>query len=138
MNASENPMDHQIETLLDVITEALLAEQYDIDHIVREYDVPESRVNGLVDLIHDLRDLLFTQPVSDDFVKRLKEDLIGKKDGVFDRLRYLPGRVQIAAGLTLVAGFMLISRRRFVDSSADGGDLGVLQGAFQSSGGDVD
>ena len=31
------------------------------------------------------------------------------------RLRYLPPRVQIAAGIALVAGFMLLSRRRMIE-----------------------
>jgi hypothetical protein len=49
------------------------------------------------------------------FVRRLKQDLVTPEDyNVLTRVRRLPPRVQIAAGIALIAGFMLLSRRRLV------------------------
>jgi hypothetical protein len=43
-------------------------------------------------------------------------------------VRYLPPRVQIAAGIALVAGFMLFTRRRMVDDMRhDGQEVPALQ-----------
>lgn len=122
-----------MEDLFDEITAALLTEQYNIDHIIEKYNVPKGNVNNFVGLIHSLRDTLTVQTPSEHFVKDLKRELLNQKnDGLFERLRYLPARVQIAAGLTLVAGFLLISRRRVLgDDLADGldeaGDVAVAQ-----------
>lgn len=109
--------DLKFADLLAAVTDALLAQQQDIDHIVRQYDVPRSSVDGLISLIHRLHLMLVGQQPSDKFVRRLKQDLVGGHSGVIHSLRYLPARVQIAAGVALVAGFMLFARRRLIDDA---------------------
>ena len=47
------------------------------------------------------------------FVQRLHQDLISTEGvNVLVRVRRLPPRVQLAAGIALVAGFIVLSRRR--------------------------
>lgn len=116
-----------MDDLFDVLTEALLNEQYDIDHIVEEYDIPRSKVAGLVGLIDSLREALAVQKPSEEFVQSLKLELLGNNDGLLNRLRALPGRVQIAAGLALVAGFVLISRRRLTNDEEATTEVPALQ-----------
>jgi hypothetical protein len=115
MSRTEN-QETQFENLLDAITDALLHDQDDVNKIVARYPVPATRLDGLVDLITRLNIALTPQQPRDRFVHQLKRDLVGQQSGLLARLRYLPGRVQIAAGLAVIAGgLMLVSRRRGFD-----------------------
>ncbi|GAB4519405.1 MAG: hypothetical protein OHK0046_28230 [Anaerolineae bacterium] len=120
---------NHMDDLLTALTEALLDEQYDLDHLIEEYNIPRTRVDGFVDLISNLRDVLAIQQPSDDFIKHLKQELVGSGDGLWERVRALPGRVQIAAGVALIAGFVLISRRRTPgdEPAAQPAEIPVLQ-----------
>lgn len=111
--------DLQLENLLSAVTDALLAEEgQNLDLIVGRYAVPRSEVEGLVGIIRRLHITLVGAQPSRRFVRRLKHELIGTPNThVVARIRYLPPRVQIAAGIALVAGFMLLTRRRMMDEA---------------------
>jgi hypothetical protein len=103
----------QLENLLAILTEAILAEDGEIDQLIRRYDMSGAEVEGFVRLIQRLHTVLIGVRPSRRFVQRLKQDLMGQPHwNVIARIRYLPPRVQIAAGIALIAGFMLLSRRR--------------------------
>lgn len=113
MTHGSGQSDTSVETLLSLLTDAILAEERDIDHIVARYDVSRADVESFVRLIGRLHTVLIGVHPSRRFVHRLKQDLLGQPQwDVIARVRYLPPRVQIAAGIALFAGFMLLSRRR--------------------------
>jgi hypothetical protein len=110
---------HSLEDLLSAVTDALLAEDTHLDAVIARYDVPRSNVDAMVSLIRRLHRTLVGVNPSPRFVQKLKHDLIGTPEtGLVARLRYLPARVQIAAGVVAVAGFMLLARRRLLDLAA--------------------
>jgi hypothetical protein len=99
--------------LLSAVTDALLAGDRNIDPIIARYQVSRTQVHALVTIIRRLHVTLVGAQPSHQFVSRLKQDLIGEPEpNVIGRIRRLPPRVQIAAGIALLAGFMLIQRRR--------------------------
>ncbi len=102
-----------LQNLLAAVTEAIINDDQDLDMIVNRYDVPRADVEGLLKVIQRLHIVLVGVRPSRRFAQRLRQDLMGQQWNVISRLRYLPPRVQIAAGIALIAGFMLISRRRF-------------------------
>lgn len=109
----------ELENLLSAVTEALLADNHsDIDTIVSRYSVPRGEVEGLIGIIRHLHITLVGSQPSRRFVGRLKHDLVGSRYNVVSRIRYLPPRVQIAAGIALVAGFILLNRRRMIEEAA--------------------
>lgn len=103
-----------VQHLLAAVTDALIAdEQADLETIAARYDVPRKDVNSLMHLIRRLRGTLHITEPTPAFARRLKQDLLGKKQaGILWRIRRLPARVQVAAGLALMGGFMLLLRRR--------------------------
>ncbi|NWG15555.1 MAG: hypothetical protein HXY41_02875 [Chloroflexi bacterium] len=107
----------QLLDLLSAVTDALLADDSaDVDTIVAQYAVPRAEVDSLIGIIRRLHLTLVGAQPSRRFVRRLKHDLVGMSDrNVVARIRYLPARVQIAAGIALVAGFMLLTRHRMLD-----------------------
>lgn len=101
-----------LQNLLAAVTEAILNDEQDLDVIVDRYSVPRADVEGLVHLIQRLHVVLVGVRPSRRFAQRLRQDLMGQQMSMVNRLRYLPPRVQIAGGIALVIGFMLLSRRR--------------------------
>lgn len=117
----------ELENLLSAVTEALLADR-DIDAIVDQYHVPRAAVDGLVALIRRLHVVLVGVQPSRRFVARLRHDLIGSpRYGMVSRVRYLPARVQIAAGVAVIAGFMILSRRRMLADTHEAQEIPALQ-----------
>lgn len=121
--------DLELQNLLSAVTDALLAEEgHDIDSIVGRYAVPRQEVDSLVGLIRRLHMTLVGVQPSKRFVGRLKHDLVGNRYNVVSQIRYLPPRVQIAAGIALVAGFMLLTRRRMMEETRrESSEVPVLQ-----------
>ncbi|RMG82233.1 MAG: hypothetical protein D6712_14990 [Chloroflexi bacterium] len=108
--------DEHLQNLLSAVTDALIAGDEDVEAIVEQYEVPRQDVDNLVRLVRRLHVTLVGQEPSKRFVRRLKQDLMGTPGwGVVTRVRRLPARVQIAAAIALVAGFMLLTRRRLVE-----------------------
>ncbi|HEX2618882.1 MAG TPA: hypothetical protein VHL11_02015 [Phototrophicaceae bacterium] len=114
-----------LEDLLAAITDAMLAGEDDFEPIINDYDVPRSSVESFVPLINRLNQTLISEQPSSRFVHQLKQDLMGvPQGGLVARVRYLPARVQLAAGVVAAAGFMLLVRRRLLDitSATTAGD----------------
>ena len=110
---------NELENLLSAVTDALLADdRANIDQIVSRYAVPRNEVEGLVGIVRKLHMTLVGAQPSRRFVNRLRNDLVGARRGnIVNRVRYLPPRVQIAAGIALVAGFLLLNRRRLIEDA---------------------
>lgn len=112
---------NELQNLLSAVTDAILAEEANLDSILNQYQVSHEQVTGFVSLIYNLHQALVGVQPSKRFVRRLKQDLIATGNvNMLGRVRRLPPRVQIAAGVALVAGFMLISRRRMMADAPEG------------------
>lgn len=111
-HASEST--HQpLEDLLTAVTEAIFADETALDSIIGRYHVPRAEVETWMRLIRRLHIALIGVRPSRRFVMRLRNDLMGQAQmNMLKRVRRLPPRVQIAAGVALLAVFMLLSRRR--------------------------
>jgi hypothetical protein len=112
--------DVQLQDLLSAVTDAMLADPaQDVQAIINGYAVPRAEVDSLMGIIYRLHLTLVGAQPSRRFVQRLKRELLGAPGprGVVARIRYLPPRVQIAAGIALIAGFMLLTRRRMLDET---------------------
>lgn len=117
-----------IENLLSAVTDVLLQGDDDLETIIAQYNVPRASVDPLVKLIRRLHYTLVGVTPSQRFVKRLKQDLIGTSGAtMLSRVRYLPARVQIAAGVAVIAGFMLITRRRLIAEAGESQEAHALQ-----------
>jgi len=120
-----------LENLLSAVTDALLAEQSDINAIIRRYDVKRANVDSFVAVIRRMHVVMVRQEPSEKFVRRLKQDLVGRNQGMVARVRYLPARVQLAAGVALLAGsgVMLLIRRRvpLLGEGEDRAEIPLLQ-----------
>lgn len=108
-----------IQDLLAAVTDAMLSEQGDVEAVIGQYAVPRADVDQFIQLINRLHLTLVGVQPSPRFVRRLRQELVGS-DGrsVLTRVRHLPVRVQVAAGIALVAGFMILSRRRLISDAA--------------------
>ena len=105
--------DVQLQNLLAAVTDALLEDDSTLDELIAQHQVTSVSAQGLLRLVHRLYQVFIPVQPSPRFVRRLRHDLIGHETGnVLVRVRRLPPRVQIAAGLALVAGFVILSRRR--------------------------
>lgn len=113
MSSSPSNNETHLHNLLSAVTEAILADERDLDRITAEYAVPRGEVETFVNLIRRLHVTLVGVAPSRRFATRLKMDLLGvSQRDVIQRVRFLPPRVQIAAGVALIAGLMLLQRRR--------------------------
>lgn len=117
--------ENHLEDLLSAVTDALLHEDMDnspetIDAIAKRYRVPRGDVEGFTLLVRRIHVVLAGVQPSPRFVNRLRSELVGKPPrGVVARVRYLPPRVQIAAGVVAVMGFMLFTRRRLIGDASE-------------------
>ncbi len=129
--ASMDSSELNLENLLSAVTDALLAEQSDINAIIRRYDVKRANVDSFVAVIRRMHVVMVRQEPSEKFVRRLKQDLVGRNQGMVARVRYLPARVQLAAGVALLAGsgVMLLIRRRvpLLGEGEDRAEIPLLQ-----------
>lgn len=102
-----------LQDLLSSITDAILNGDSDVDRVLKRHEVDSPETRELVELIDSLYHSLNPVTPSPQFVKRLRSDLVGTDtSNVLVKVRSLPPRVQIAAGLALVAGVFILSRRR--------------------------
>jgi hypothetical protein len=109
--------DTQLEKLYNAITDAINNEASDdeINRLIESFQVPHSReVDSIVAIIARLHTALIGVQPSPRFVRELRRDLLATyEQQLVQRIRSLPARVQIAALLVMVGGFlMLLTRRR--------------------------
>ncbi len=110
-----------LEHLLAAMTDAILEEDANLDQLVSRYAIPRAEIEGFIRLIRRLHLTLVGVHPSRRFAYRLRQELLDQPEwNVINRVRFLPPRVQIAAGVALLAGFMLISRRRLLSELTDG------------------
>jgi hypothetical protein len=105
-----------LQNMLAAYTDAMLANHDDAEAIVGFYKIPREEVEGILGLIRRLQGTFIYVHPSKRYVRRLRNDLVGEpQPNVINTIRYLPPRVQIAAGVALLAGgVMLLSRRRLL------------------------
>ncbi|HYO88680.1 MAG TPA: hypothetical protein VER79_08525 [Candidatus Limnocylindrales bacterium] len=109
MNAS-TPM----EDLLSAMTDAVLRGERDVNRIARRYNVPQAEADRLAPMIYALRDAHCSERPSQRYVRKLKRDLMGAPEyTIVERVRYLPPRVQIAAGVAVGTAFGVLLVGRF-------------------------
>ncbi len=108
-----------LQNLLSAVTDALLRGEEDIDEIVAQHQVARPDVENWLKLIRTLHGVLVGVQPSPAFARRLESQLMGpsRASGLIRRVRRLPARVQIAALIALLAGFMLITRRRLLEET---------------------
>ncbi len=111
----QTPEQSQMPDMLSTVTDTMLAGK-NIDAVLHVYGVSRRQVADFLNVITLLQKSLVGVKPSRRFSNRLKQDLMGApRMNVITRIRYLPPRVQIAAGVALVAGFLLLLRRRSSD-----------------------
>ncbi|MCC6617015.1 MAG: hypothetical protein IT320_26320 [Anaerolineae bacterium] len=115
MNSQANqPYMHD---LLAAVTDVML-DNGNVDTVLARYQVSRQEVSGFLSLIEVLHTALTGVKPSRRFAHRLRQDLMGApRMTVVTRIRKLPPRVQIAASIALVAGFMLLARRRLISDA---------------------
>lgn len=117
---SNSLSDVQLQNLLALLTDELLTADCDVNTLAQRHQISSDEVRGLLDLIYQMNQSFVPVQPSERFVRRLQQDLIGgENSNVLVRVRKLPPRVQLAAGLALMAGFVLLSRRRSQHAAHD-------------------
>lgn len=111
--SNPNLSDVQLQNLLTALTDDLLAENGDVNTLAERYQISSAEAHSLLELIDHMNQTFVPVQPSERFVRRLQQDLMGgESSNVLVRVRKLPPRVQLAAGLALMAGFVFLSRRR--------------------------
>lgn len=107
----------QTQELLEAIT-VNMRNGDDVDALIGQADAPGSEVEDFVDIIRALRAALTPVQPRREFADQLHAELLNGRSGILERLRHLPARVQIAAILTICAGFLLVVSRRLFGSDS--------------------
>lgn len=110
-------------TWMDEMTDAVLNQ----DRSRIKYYETHNAAGQFVPVVQRLHHTLQWQSPSDEFVSSVKKQLLGEPPGMLARVRALPGRVHIAAGLAVGAGFVLLARRRLLGGDVPAADVPVLQ-----------
>jgi hypothetical protein len=106
--------DVKMQNLVNEVTDALLAGE-NLDTVRRKHDVARGDADDLINLIERINQSMQKVEPSAQFTKSLKADLMGEpRTGVVGQIRKLPARVQYAAVVAIVGGFLLILRRMFL------------------------
>ncbi|QPC84745.1 hypothetical protein G4Y79_10305 [Phototrophicus methaneseepsis] len=105
----------QMQEFVSALTDAVVQGRGSVDQIVGRYDMHDEDVMMWLPLIEELNQTLVEVQPSERYRRQLRKELLtGQPVNVGLRLRRLPARVQLAAVLTLIGGFLLIARNRFV------------------------
>jgi hypothetical protein len=117
---SNSLSDVQLQNLLAILTDELLTAESDVHTLAQRHQLSSDEMRGLLELIAQMNGAFVPVQPSERFVRRLHQDLIGgESSNVLVRVRKLPPRVQLAAGLALMAGFVFLSRRRAHHETVD-------------------
>ncbi|MBN1565895.1 MAG: hypothetical protein JXA10_18780 [Anaerolineae bacterium] len=113
------PLRDQIQTLLINHADAILIGAADRERLLEPYDnVLREQAESLFIVAERINDALIEVVPSEQFVTQLRYDLLAtaqaQRESWLDRIRSLPPRTQLAAGIggaTLTAGMVLIATR---------------------------
>lgn len=117
--------ERQLHEFLMAHADALASGTLDLDRLLDQYDlVINGQVESLLALADQMNRSLVEVAPSEQFVKQLRVQLLGetyvlRDPGLWQRIRQLPPRTQLAAGIggaTLTAGLVLIASRSFPDA----------------------
>ena len=113
------PSDTKMQELLTALTEAVIAEDNNLDAIVDYYeDIPRKEANGLLHLIRRLHKAYVVVQPSQAFSRRLKQDLIGvPRKNLIWRWRSLPPTGSRRASASAGAAVRASTTRRASRSS---------------------
>jgi|GEM_PF-1950349 len=107
--------DTQMQEFLSAATDAVLRGENNLERLAGRYDMPPEVADDWQSLLMELNSTLVVVQPSARFENQLKAELMGRQPvAVRWPLKRLPVRVQLAAVLTLVGGFLLLLRNRFV------------------------
>lgn len=108
-----HPDDVRTESFVAALTDALLAGRADVQALAAQYGVMPAQAESYAHTVGALQAVFVPVRPSRRFTRRLRQDLIGPENAsVVASVRRLPPRVRLAAGLALLAGFVLIFLRR--------------------------
>jgi len=102
----------ELQNLLDAITQRVVCDQEAVEGILRHYEANHEKLAPYARLIAHLHEVLVPQQPTSTFTHDLKRELIGQQQRSLFNWGGFPIRAQIAAVAAIVAGFILLLRRR--------------------------
>jgi len=117
--------ERQLHDFLMAHADALVSGTLDVDRLLDQYDLlVNNQVESLLVLAEQMSRSLVEVNPSEQFVNQLRVQLLDetyelRDPGLWRRIRQLPPRTQLAAGIggaTLTAGLVLIASRSFPDA----------------------
>lgn len=115
-----------MQNLLEAMTQQMTCDQESIDVVLRRYEGHRDNIAPYAQLIHQLHEVLIPQQPTTAFTRELKRELMGKQSSTFS-LSGFPIRAQIAAVAAIIAGFLLLLRRRSAEELPESLDTPALQ-----------
>lgn len=100
--------EQHVQDLVSTLTDAVIRHDGTLDQIMGRYDLNDDDVANWLPIIDSLHNTLVEVQPRPAFKRQLRNELLKRPIGVRVRLRPLPTRVQLAAVLTIVGGFVLI------------------------------
>ncbi len=107
--------DSQAQDMLEAITVGIQAGD-EIENVSRQTGASSAGMQGYAEIIQALQSILTPMEPRREFARQLHADLLDQQQGVVERMRQMPARVQIAAILALIAGCLLFLTRRLFGS----------------------
>ncbi|HVO42704.1 MAG TPA: hypothetical protein VMT34_08780 [Aggregatilineales bacterium] len=114
-------LEHLLATHAEALRRQSAVQPDDFEFLFEEYGLTEAEsveAKSLLRIAHRLNTLVPVAP-SDAFVRRLKNDLTGRRESALIlRWRRLPGFYRLAArigGMTITAGLLLLAGRRLIE-----------------------
>ena len=106
--------DVRVQAYLAALTDAQLEGGRSALQLAVQYDIPAAEAQQLATLVNRVDAAFEDVAPTAQFRATLRSDLIGEADaaGMFGQVRSLPPRIQIAAGVALIAAMTLLGRRR--------------------------
>jgi hypothetical protein len=106
----------ELENMLVALTDSAMTDDSPrrLEAVARQYAVPRADAEAFIRLIQRLRGTVQGARPAPRFVHRLREELMGddRPRDLLYRARHLPAHVQLAAGVAVVVGFVLLRRRQ--------------------------
>ncbi|MEM6282775.1 MAG: hypothetical protein AAF787_11320 [Chloroflexota bacterium] len=109
-----DPHEVRVQDFLADLTDAQLAGNADALRLAARYDIPAAEAQALATTVNRLDVAFVDVTPSTKFRAKLRSELVVEPtaEGMVGRMRNLPPRIQIAAGVALIAAMTLLGRRR--------------------------